>query len=296
MLGGAQALLAMIANNPGLSALAELHRNNDSAEACHGLLEKLLYQGFKKKFQIRTIETAIYSSEPIYWLNFTISGKRFALGSLNIWSDRFDLLSLLQWVKAFNSNQASDCGQLLIAGQVDDFESSSKIFSFEATSLESRSPFFLKLEESCQLPFFYSSSIASLAVKLWIYLDVENLPSTGSCSFSACRIRFDGSEIFSHSASILVADLLANLKQQNLTLGELSMNHKGNLKTSIRLGALEFRVDDLLSLRAGSEVKFTMPARSYVELELAGHIVGRGELSVENERFVLRISESPAGV
>lgn len=78
---------------------------------------------------------------------------------------------------------------------------------------------------------------------------------------------------------------------KNLFAGNLDLIQNVKVQLSVSLGSGEMTVAELFALKDGAVVELLQASDAPLDIQLDGHVIGRGELVVVGDNFGVRVTE-----
>jgi flagellar motor switch/type III secretory pathway protein FliN len=230
-------------------------------------------------------------SESPVWLSFNYKGKDCSLALEDEWQSAVGLQSLLEWLHGSNQSELNGFEAVQLSQGRRESERL-KISRVRYISKEKTCHALLSVEESFDPPRLNPGAKSAMTVSLPCFIELAQDSFCSPLILKACKLSIFPSLYASNLPAELSGVISATSRPQILSLEETVMNENPKIKTMIRLGALELGLDELMSLKSGSEISFTMPERTAVELELAGKVIAKAELRISGENYILAVTES----
>lgn len=270
--------------------LARVSAHSEQGRLYEDMLAEILSAYMESNIYVE-LQTDRYSenSEDLYWLSFAYNSTHFSIALSHKWKRVSGLLSILRWLESQN-NQSN---QFILRQPLQNLSEThkSEVLKFQCRAKNEDFNAWFRIECGFELPVFEKIIRNSWKIKIAVFIDLGITPLAGQVILSDPEIVFHLSEVIPEAEFNLSARLAATECEQILKLEEYDMNENTTLRTSIRLGAVEFKLEELLSLKSGSEVTFALTETTAVELELAGQVIAKGELRIAEHEFILGISE-----
>jgi flagellar motor switch/type III secretory pathway protein FliN len=266
-----------------------------SLGCCEGFMSSILSSYFLGKVFVEAQEQeSAPVPESLNWLKFQFNQKKFSIALNSEWDSAAGLQALLEWLHNDEKRGFKMPYSFRLEGaEIYKSNSSERNFlKFKCKKGKEVFSSWLASEPNSELPKLPIHAESKWDVKMPISIDLGVGQIVGDLSILRPQLVLKPSSILTNSDTKFYAKLEATTVSQILKIKEDPMHgNNPSLRTSLRLGALEMKLDDFLSLRPGTNLKFRLPDKMPVELEIGGSVVGRAELRVSEESFELIVSE-----